>query len=329
MIIIDDPMKAADANSEIALRRVNEVYGSTLLSRFNNKQTGALILVMQRLHEDDLSAKVLKEEGCRHLVLSAIAEEDEYIQIGPDKFYDRWKGEVLNEAHEPLSVYDDLKQKMGSIAFSTQYQQTPIPLEGNIIRREWFKTYENKPVKGPGVQIIQSWDIATATGVTNDYSVCTTWAKVKRDYYLLHVWRGRLEFPKLRRKVLELAQTHNPNSLLIEKAGPGLQMIQELVANPVHGVPRPIGIQPHSDKITRMSAQSSRFEAGQVFLPTDAPWLADLHRELLGFPNTKHDDQVDSISQFLNWAEKSKYKETVATGGLYVLRGYSIGRLRE
>ena len=319
VIIIDDPMKAADANSETALRRVNEFYSSTLLSRFNNKQTGALILVMQRLHEDDLSAKVLKEEECRHLVLSAIAEDDEVIQIGPDKFYHRWKGEVLNEAHEPLSVYDDMKQKMGSIAFSTQYQQTPIPLEGNIVRREWFKTYEKEPVKGPGVQIIQSWDIATATGVKNDYSVCTTWAKVKREYYLLHVWRGRLEFPKLRRKVIELAKTYEPNAILIEKAGPGLQMIQELVAKSINDVPRPIGIHPHKDKVTRMSAQSSRFEAGQVFLPTDAPWLADLYRELLGFPNTKHDDQVDSVSQFLNWAEKPKYKATVATGGLYVV----------
>ena len=221
VIIIDDPMKASDANSETALRRVNEVYSSTLLSRFNNKQSGALILVMQRLHEDDLSAKVLKEEGCRHLVLSAIAEEDMRIQTGPNRFYERKKDEVLNQAHEPLPVYERLKAEMGSLSFSTQYQQNPIPLEGNLIKREWFKFYDNAPVKGDGVQIIQSWDIATAIGSNNDYSVCTTWAKVNRDYYLLDVWRGRLEFPKLRRKVVDLAQTHIPNTILIEKSGPG------------------------------------------------------------------------------------------------------------
>lgn len=304
VIIIDDPMKAADANTETALRKVNEVYAGTLLSRFNDKKSGALILVMQRLNEDDLSAKVLASEDCRHLILSAIAETDERIQTGPDTYHERKKGDALNPDHEPLAEYEKLKREMGSIAFSTQYQQNPIPLEGNIIRREWYKHYDAPPSPSPGMQIVQSWDIATAIAETNDYSVCTTWAMIKRDYYLLHVWRGRLEFPKLRHKVIELAQDQEAKTLLIEKDGPGLQMIQELTSDPVKGVPRPIAIRPHADKLTRMSAQSSRFEAGQVFLPKEAPWLAELQRELLGFPNTKHDDQVDSISQFLNWAEK-------------------------
>ena len=284
MIIIDDPMKASDANSETALRQVNEVYSFTLLSRFNNKQTGALILVMQRLHEDDLSAKVLKEEGRRHLVLSAIAEEGMRIQTGPNRFYDRKKGEVLNQAHEPLSVYDRLKAEMGSLSFSTQYQQNPIPLEGNLIKRKWFKTYDNAPAKGDGVQIIQSWDIATATGLNNDYLVCTTWAKVGRDYYPLHVWRGKLDFPKLRHKIIDLARAYEPNTVLIEKAGPGLQMIQEFVANYVRGVPKPIGIRPHTDKVTRMAAQSSRFEAGQYISQKKHLGLLNYNVNSLAFP---------------------------------------------
>jgi predicted phage terminase large subunit-like protein len=91
--------------------------------------------------------------------------------------------------------------------------------------------------------------------------------------------------------------------ILIEEAGPGLQLLQEMKSHPEPGVPVPIGIRPDCDKLQRMEAQSARFEAGQVILPDDAAWLADLLHELLGFPNARHDDQVDSVSQFLNWAE--------------------------
>jgi predicted phage terminase large subunit-like protein len=103
--------------------------------------------------------------------------------------------------------------------------------------------------------------------------------------------------------VIELALEHCPERILIEKAGPGLHMIQDLRFDPVDGVPIPIGIQPEGDKVTRMAAQSARFEAGQVHLPRDAPWLADFLHEMLAFPNGRFDDQVDSVSQFLNWAE--------------------------
>ena len=126
---------------------------------------------------------------------------------------------------------------------------------------------------------------------------------MKRNYYLLNVWRGRLEFPQLRRRLIDLAIEHKPNTVLIEEAGPGLHLIQEFRANPAPGVPLPIGIKPEKDKIVRMEAQSARFEAGQVHLPEEAPWLGDFLHEILAFPNSRHDDQIDSVSQFLNWAE--------------------------
>jgi predicted phage terminase large subunit-like protein len=126
---------------------------------------------------------------------------------------------------------------------------------------------------------------------------------VKRNYYLLNVWRGRLEFPQLKRKLIDLAIEHKPNTVLIEEAGPGLHLIQEFRADPASGVPLPIGIKPEKDKIVRMEAQSARFEAGQVHLPKEASWLGDSLHEILAFPNSRHDDQIDSVSQFLNWAE--------------------------
>jgi predicted phage terminase large subunit-like protein len=132
---------------------------------------------------------------------------------------------------------------------------------------------------------------------------------VRRTYYLLDVWRGRLEFPELKRKVTSLAREYSPNRILIEQDGPGLHLIQELKANPTPGVPLPIGIKAEVNKVMRMEAQSARFEAGQVYLPEGAPWLATLLHELLGFPKGKHDDQLDSISQFLNWAESAHLRE--------------------
>jgi hypothetical protein len=243
IIIIDDPLKAGDAQSETARSNVNDWYGTTLLSRLNNKEQGAIILVMQRLHEDDLAGKLLRDAGVwRHLDLPAIAEEDQKIQIGPDKFYHRKRGEALHPERESLAQLEEIRREMTSLSFSAQYLQRPVPLEGNLIKRSWLHYYDDDPNRGPGTEIVQSCDIASTMADTSDWSVCTTWLKLKRNYYLLDLWRGRMEFPDLRRKLIALAREHGPNRLLIEQAGPGLHMIQELTRNPEGGVPRPIAI---------------------------------------------------------------------------------------
>ena len=303
IIIVDDPMKADDAQSEKARRAVNDWYGTTLLSRLDDKENGAIILVMQRLHEDDLAGKLLREGGWQHLDLPAIAQEDEEIPIGPSGVHRRRKGEALHAERESPALLEDIRREMGSLAFSAQYLQRPVPLEGNLIKRDWIKWYETPPSRIGGAQIVQSWDVASTTGETNDYSVCTTWLVMKRNYYLLDVWRGRLEFPRLKQKLIALAHEHKPNRILIEQAGPGLHLIQEFRANPVTGVPMPIPIKPEGEKIVRMEAQSARFEAGQVHLPKEATWLSELLHEILAFPKARHDDQIDSVSQFLNWVE--------------------------
>ena len=306
VIIIDDPMKADDAQSEKARRAVNDWYATTLLSRLDDKQRGAIILVMQRLHEDDLAGKLLREDGWYHLDLPAIAENDQEIPIGPGVVHRRRKGEALHPAREPLALLEEIRREMGSLTFSAQYLQRPVPLEGNLIKRAWIKWYETAPNRSIGAQIVQSWDVASTTADTRDWSVCTTWLTIKRSYYLLDVWRGRLEFPQLRHKLISLAREHAPNRILIEQAGPGLHLIQELRANPVPGVPLPIGIKPAGDKLVRMEAQCARFEAGQVYLPREAPWLSEFLHEILAFPNARHDDQIDSVSQFLKRAEANE-----------------------
>ena len=303
VIIIDDPIKADDAQSEKARRAVNDWYSTTLLSRLDDKERGAIILVMQRLHEDDLAGKLLREGGWHHLDLPAIADDEQEVAIASGVFHRRNKGEALHPERESLAVLEELKRTMGSLTFSAQYLQQPLPLEGNLVKRSWIKWYEHVPNCSPGAQIVQSWDVASTTANTSDWSVCTTWLIAKRDYYLLDVWRGRLEFPHIKQKLISLALEYSPIRIVIEQAGPGLHLLQELGANPVRGVPMPIGIKPEADKIVRMEAQSARFEAGQVHLAKDAPWLSVFLHELLAFPNARHDDQIDSTSQFLNWAE--------------------------
>ena len=124
---------------------------------------------------------------------------------------------------------------------------------------------------------------------------------LKKDFYLVHVWRDRVNFPDLKRKVADLQREFNAGTVLIEEAGLGQSLVQDLRDDSPVGFPRPIGIKPEGDKVTRMEAQSAKIEAGQVLLSHDAPWLDTFLHEVLGFPNTRHDDQVDSLSQFLAW----------------------------
>jgi predicted phage terminase large subunit-like protein len=141
-----------------------------------------------------------------------------------------------------------------------------------------------------------------ATGMANDYSVCTTWGVLKDDYYVIDVFRDRLKYPDLRRKVVDLAAKYSARTIIIEEAGPGMALLQDLHRDLPRGMTRPIGQKPDGSKIDRMVAQSAKIEAGHVYLPKEASWLDTFLLELLAFPNGRHDDQVDSVSQFLNWA---------------------------
>jgi predicted phage terminase large subunit-like protein len=193
---------------------------------------------------------------------------------------------------------------MGSQNFSAQYQQAPIPAGGALIQADWFRTYVRAPDRGPDDRVVQSWDTATMTGPTNDYSVCTTWLIRDRQYFLLDVLRKRLEYPNLRRQVLSHAAAYAPTAVLIEKAGNGAPLIQDLWRE---GKLRPIGIPVDRDKVVRLEAQSAVIEAGYVLLPERAAWLDDFRDEMLAFPYGRHDDQVDTVSQFLEWAEKRQF----------------------
>jgi predicted phage terminase large subunit-like protein len=302
LFIIDDPMKPAEAMSEARRETVNQWFDATLSSRLDRKTEDAIVIVMQRLHVDDLVGHLLeKGEAWTRLDLPAIAEAPEAVPIGEGRIHRRAAGELLHPEREPMAVLDGLKAAMGSQAFSAQYQQAPVPPGGALIRWSWFRSYPTLPKRCPGDRIVQSWDTASKAGMANDFSVCTSWLIRGKDYYLLEVLRQRLEYPELRRRIRTHAETHGAMTVLIEDAGSGTHLLQDLKRE---GKLRPIAIRPEADKITRMSAQSAVIEAGQVLLPASAPWLGEFQTEIMAFPYGRHDDQVDSLAQFLGWAAK-------------------------
>jgi predicted phage terminase large subunit-like protein len=200
-----------------------------------------------------------------------------------------------------LEALERTRRDSGSLKFSAQYQQQPMPTEGNLVRREWFKPYDVLPPQAYNTRLVQSWDVAATTGNGSDYSVCTTWLVYKGDFFLIHVFRERLTYPALRRKVIELAQEYRAQTILIENAGFGLNLIQDLYTDKPDWLPNPIGIKPLGTKIDRLEAQTAKIEAGHLRIPNEAHWLGAFLHEMLAFPNARHDDQVDSVSQFLQW----------------------------
>lgn len=306
IIIIDDPIKPDEAMSETARRKVIHWYANTLSSRLNDKSKGAILLVMQRLHEEDLAGHLLEAGGWDHLSLQAIAETNERVPLGGGRMHERISGEALHPEREDVARLNALKAAMGSATYSAQYQQSPVPAEGLHVKREWFRRYKEPPQRQPGDLIVQSWDTASKDGVFNDFSVCITGLARKNEVFVLDVFRDKLQFPDLLRRTIDLASQWETNTLLIEDAASGAQLIQVLKRERQSHIPSPIRRKPVADKVTRFSGQSARIEAGDLLLPEDAPWLAGFERELLGFPNLRHDDQVDALTQLLAWRSQRR-----------------------
>jgi predicted phage terminase large subunit-like protein len=298
LIIIDDPLKPIDALSEPKRNAVNEWISNTVVSRPDDKRTGAIIIVMQRVHMNDLTGFVLgQSDEWTVLSLPAIAEQFERVPLGNGEVYDRRPGDVLSPEREPLEALERLRRDLGSDLFSAQYQQAPVPPGGSMIKRHWIQRYADAPAGRSGAHIVQSWDTAAKGGPENDWSVCTTWLQTGDcQWYLLHVWRGRVDYPTLKSKVEELSKQWGCHEILVEETGTAIGLLQELKYR-VSGI---IGIKPEHDKKTRMAIASAKFEAGQVYFPERASWLSDLEAELFAFPVSRYDDQVDSISQALN-----------------------------
>jgi len=159
IIIIDDPLKPEEALSQAQRRAANEWFDHTLYSRLNDKENGAIILIMHRLHEDDLVGHVLAQEDWEVVRLPAIAEEDETHRIdtlaGP-RIFTRRQGEALHPAREALAMLEQIRKTIGEYNFAGQYQQAPAPLGGGLVKAAWFRYYKPDELPAKFDRIVQS-----------------------------------------------------------------------------------------------------------------------------------------------------------------------------
>ena len=184
-------------------------FDQTFYSRLNDKQRGVIVVIMQRLHEKDLTGHLLEQGGWAHLKIPAIAEVKTVIDVGAVHRV-REPDDLLHPEREGHHELKKTQLALGSYGFAGQYQQNPVPCEGGMIKVHWLKRYREVPTAF--TRIIQSWDTAYKAKQVNDPSVCTTWGEAKSGYYLLDVWRGHVDYPTLKAEVIRLYQQWQPGS---------------------------------------------------------------------------------------------------------------------
>ncbi len=299
ILIIDDPMKAEDARSATKRQAAIEWFRHTAATRLDNPKTGAIVLIQQRLHEEDLAGVLLDGGGWEHLNLPAIAEEPSEIEIGHGRVWRREIGEVLHEARMSRSDLDSKRIEVGSLHFAAQYQQRPGPAGGEIVKWAWFPRYvENTLSPRLGDAVIQSWDFAFTVAESSDYSVCLTFLYRDGTLYLMDVVRRRMMGPELVNFIPQHVVRWKASTVLIEAAGISVPLCQTLLRmnRKLYQIAVPKG-----DKESRLAGWAHLIEQGRVHLPEEAPWLRPLQLELEYFPNGKYKDQADALSQSLKW----------------------------
>jgi predicted phage terminase large subunit-like protein len=237
--------------------------------------------------------------------LPAIADDNELHEfegVFGQQSFGRKEREALHPAREPPEMLEQIRRTIGEYNFAGQYQQMPAPQGGGMVKAARVRTYAVGERSALFDRAVQSWDTANKATELSDFSVCTSWGISGKDLYLLHLLRRRMEYPELKRAVLEQAEAFNANVVLIEDKASGTQLIQELVELGLHAVTR---YQPQADKVMRMHAQTAMIENGFLHLPKEAGWLPEYLYELTVFPNGKHDDRVDRPPSWLDWLEQA------------------------
>lgn len=304
-LIIDDPLKPDESLSESHRKRVNDWFDSTALSRLDNKQEGAIVIIMQRLHLDDLVGHVLAKGDDWHVLnLPAIAEEETVhtfkTLFGPQTVT-RQVGSILHAAREPWETLQDQRLRMGDYVFAGQYQQAPVPKGGAIIKEAWLQTYAPTELPENFELLVQSWDTASKTSESAAYSVCVTIGIKNQKAYIVDVFRKRMEFPTLKAEAIRLYRQFKPSCILVEDQSSGTQLIQEMKDVQMYSVK---AMKPNGDKEVRLIRHSVKFENGRIKLPQQAHWLPDYVQELISFPSSRFSDQVDATTQALDYLQE-------------------------
>jgi predicted phage terminase large subunit-like protein len=301
-IIVDDLHNPQQAESDAQRDTALAYFRQTLSTRLDNKKTGAIVVVMQRLHERDLAALCL-DLGFTHVCLPAEAETRTTIVFPRSgRLHVRELGDLLWPARDGRAELDRQKQMLGSAAYAGQYQQRPAPAGGMIFQRDWFRYYDELP---PRLDCAQSWDMAFKDRTDSDYVVGLVAGQRGADIYLIDRRKGQWSFSESCRQVEALSREYpDATPILIEDAANGPAIIDALT----HRVPGIVAVRPEGGKLARAQAAQPRVEAGNVYLPHPRPhgtllreraWVDDFLYHLTVFPHGAHDDDVDAFTQLL------------------------------
>jgi predicted phage terminase large subunit-like protein len=322
VLVFDDPHNPNKIHSDTERTTDLREFGQASGTRLNNKRTGAIVVVMQRLHEEDISARCI-EEGYEHLCLPATAEETTTFLLPSGRAIEREAGSVLWPERDGPDELAASKRALGSYAYAGQYQQRPSPQEGGLLKRHWWRFWypatmqENppppvlvrladgtmhecvqEPLPDSFDDMLQSWDMAFKDTKNSDYVAGGVWGSAGANSYLVdRVW-DRLDIVATLREVEALSEKW-PDAVtkLVEDKANGPAVISTLHDR----LPGLIPVQPEGGKVSRVQGVSPFIEAGNVYLPhpRTVHWVEDFIEECSNFPNGRHDDQVDMMSQAL------------------------------
>jgi predicted phage terminase large subunit-like protein len=302
-IIIDDPTKPEEANSDNTRKKINDWFQSTLFSRLDDKKRSVMIIVMQRLHVNDLTGFAEDSGGFKKLSFPAIATGDALIPVSATETYQRKDGEPLHAEYEDLNTLERIRNQIGTYNFVSQYQQSPETPSGVLIKREYIHIIDHFPkIRRDGYWWV-SIDSALSTSETADYSALTVGYSNSDGHFVLKVQRGRWDYETLKDKALRYVHHFGGEvTFIVEFAGSGISLIEYMKKNQL----RCFDHRAKQDKVVRASLVLELFVAGRVHICNVKPhngWVEGFINELLTFPNGRYDDQVDSLVQALRWAE--------------------------
>jgi predicted phage terminase large subunit-like protein len=306
--IVDDPVSADQALSDAERSTANNWLDATLRSRLNDPATGAIIMVMQRLHQLDPTGFLLQQEPgmWNHIRIPLEAEEDE-IWTFPisGRIVQRKKGEILIPERFPPETVEQLRSRR--LVYAGQYQQRPAAIEGNLIKRSEIRFYGGiDPRTGqPDEKLPESFDrkiisidAAFKNSDTSDYvAICVIGVK-GRKRYILNVVNQHLDAAATETEIRRQRDVHRPVcAVLIEDKANGPAIIQRLKVN----IPGVIEVNPEGGKIARMFAAAAGWQSGDWFVDRNAAWAEPFIEQITMFPAARHDDMADAMSQAAAW----------------------------
>jgi predicted phage terminase large subunit-like protein len=327
ILIFDDPLNPEQAISQVEREAVNLRFDTTFRSRINDPATGVKIIIMQRLHELDLTGHVLARESSRwkHVSLSAVAEKDQPWEFPKSKEIKSQKaGDLLWADRLPQSFLNSQRIGMGSWAFNGQYQQTPAPLDGGIVKRQWVRFYRQMPEKFEFM--VQSWDCTFSGGQESDFVAGQVWARSGGKYFMLpYRTYDRLDFgPTMAAIKACHAKFPQAHAVLIEDKANGPAIISELQKE----IPGVVAVNPEGGKLARAQATAPLWESGSIELPDPqvfgCTWIEDYLHNICTFPKAAHDDDVDATSQALIYM-----RNRLGGGIVEFYRQQATGEIRE